>query len=76
MPAGQTRQACDSSPETSTAPATDLALVRQTPAGTIPIAFSNGDGTWNITNGEAPSFIGDASWSSAPGVRVVGGDFG
>src|SRR5258707_1234475 len=30
----------------------DIALVRQTPGwSTIPIAFSNGDGTWNITNG-------------------------
>ena len=31
---------------------TDIALVRQTPGwGSIPIAFANGDGTWNITNG-------------------------
>ena len=54
----------------------DLALVRQTPGWhTIPIAFSKGDGTWTITNGEAPNFIGQDSWSSGPGVRVVAGDF-
>ena len=37
---------------------TDLALVRQTPGwGSIPIAFANGDGTWNITNGPVDDFI-------------------
>ena len=55
---------------------TDIALVRQTPGwSTIPVAFANGDGTWNITNEPAPSFIGGDSWSSAPGVRLVAGDF-
>jgi len=55
---------------------TDIALVRQTPGwDSIPIAFANGDGTWNITNGPAPEFIGLDSWSSAPGVRVVAGDY-
>ena len=53
---------------------TDLALVRQTPGwASIPIAFSNGDGTWNITNGGAPQFIPD--WAHQPGVRLVSGDF-
>ncbi len=33
---------------------TDIALVRQEPGwDSIPIAFANGDGTWNITNGPA-----------------------
>jgi len=55
---------------------TDIALVRQTPGwDSIPIAFANGDGTWNITNVPAPEFIGLDSWSSAPGVRVVAGDY-
>ena len=55
---------------------TDIALVRQEPGwDSIPIAFANGDGTWNITNGAAPNFIGVANWSSTPGVRVVTGDF-
>ena len=52
---------------------TDLALVRQTPVGSIPVAFANGDGTWNITNGPVDDFI--TSWASAPGVKVVAGDF-
>ena len=55
---------------------TDIALVRQTPGWhTIPVAFSNGDGTWAITNGEAAPFIGGDEWASGPGVRVVAGDF-
>jgi len=54
---------------------TDIALVRQTPGwGSIPIAFANGDGTWNITNGPAgPDFI--PSWANQPGVRLVPGDY-
>ncbi len=53
---------------------TDVALVRQTPGwDTIPVAFSNGDGTWNVTNGGAPEFIAD--WAHQPGVRLVAGDF-
>ncbi|HWM12023.1 MAG TPA: S8 family serine peptidase [Solirubrobacteraceae bacterium] len=52
----------------------DVALVRQTPGwGSIPVAFSNGDGTWNITNGGAGQFITD--WAHQPGVKVVSGDF-
>ncbi len=55
---------------------TDIALVRQTPGwGSIPVAFANGDGTWKITNGQAPEFIGGDSWSSVPGVRLIPGDF-
>ena len=53
---------------------TDIALVRQTPGwSSIPIAFANGDGTWNVTNGAAPEFIGE--WAHQPGVRLVSGDF-
>ncbi|GFJ88388.1 S8 family serine peptidase [Phytohabitans rumicis] len=52
----------------------DIALVRQTPGwASIPVAFSNGDGSWRITNGGAPNFIPD--WAHQPGVRVVQGDF-
>jgi hypothetical protein len=39
------------------------------------VAFSNGDGTWAITNGPAVPFIGGDEWASGPGVRVVTGDF-
>ena len=53
---------------------TDIALVRQTPGwGSIPVAFANGDGNWNITNGPAPQFIPD--WAHRPGARLVAGDF-
>jgi len=53
---------------------TDIALIRQTPGwNTIPIAFANGDGTWKITNNEAPDFI--TNWASQPGVRIISGDF-
>ncbi|MEO8221792.1 MAG: S8 family serine peptidase, partial [Specibacter sp.] len=52
----------------------DIALVRQTPGwATIPVAFSNGSGGWDITNGAAATFIGD--WANTPGVRLVTGDF-
>ncbi|POH57667.1 M14 family metallopeptidase [Arthrobacter glacialis] len=53
---------------------TDIALVRQTPGwASIPIAFANGSGGWDITNGAAPTFIGN--WANTPGVRIVTGDF-
>jgi hypothetical protein len=53
---------------------TDIALVCQTPGwSAIPIAFSNGDGSWTVTNGPAPEFIRD--WAHQPGVRLVAGDF-
>jgi hypothetical protein len=53
---------------------TDIALVRQTPGwDSIPIAFAQGDGSWNITKGLAPQFIAD--WAHQPGVRVVAGNF-
>ncbi|MGY4645184.1 S8 family serine peptidase [Cellulomonas sp. URHB0016] len=54
---------------------TDIALVRQTPGwGSIPVAFANGDGTWNVTNGAAdPDFI--PTWANQPGVKIVTGDF-
>jgi hypothetical protein len=54
---------------------TDMALVPgpDTPWWqTIPVAFSNGDGTFSITNTPSGEFAG---WSQVPGVRVVSGDF-
>jgi len=50
----------------------DLALVGATGWTTIPMGFSNGDGSFNITNQTSPSFAG---WATAPGARVVTGDF-
>ena len=53
---------------------TDIALVRQTPGwASIPVAFANGDGTWNITNGPAPNFIPD--WAHLPGVQLIPGTY-
>jgi hypothetical protein len=53
---------------------TDIALVCQTPGwSALPIAFAQGDGTWNITNEAAPNFIAD--WAHQPGVRLVSGNF-
>ena len=49
-------------------------LVRQTPGWhTIPVASSNGDGSWTITNGEAAPFIGGDEWASGPGVELLTG---
>ena len=54
----------------------DIALVRQMPGwGSIPVAFSNGDGTWRITNGPAEPFVGQDDWASVPGVRLITGEF-
>jgi len=53
---------------------TDIALVRQTPGwGSIPIAFSKGDGTFTVTNGSIGTFI--SSWAHRPGVQLITGDF-
>jgi subtilisin family serine protease len=53
---------------------TDIALVPgpNTPWSTLPVAFSDGDGTFTVT--DAP--IGDfAGWAQVPGGQVVAGDF-
>ena len=62
-------------PVTRIPQANSIALVRQAPGwASIPVAFSNGDGTWNITNGPSgPDFI--PSWANQPGVRLVPGDY-
>lgn len=51
---------------------TDIALFGGPGWITIPIAFSNGDGTFNITNHDSTDF---ASWARTYGAQVVGGDF-
>jgi hypothetical protein len=52
---------------------TDLALVRQA-AGwtTVPVAFSNGNGTFNVTNEQVTNF---PSWAADPVVKIIPGDF-
>jgi hypothetical protein len=51
---------------------TDLALTGASSWKSVPVALSNGDGTFKVTYGESPDF---ASWASEPGVRVITGDF-
>jgi FG-GAP-like repeat len=50
----------------------DLALVGGAGWATVPVAFSNGDGTFRITNQGVPNF---PSWAQAPNVKVLAGDF-
>jgi hypothetical protein len=51
---------------------TDLAITGPSGWNTVPVAFSNGDGTFRVTNFPA----GLLSWgASNPGVRVLTGDF-
>jgi hypothetical protein len=51
---------------------TDLALTGPSTWASMPIAFSNGDGTWNVQNGNVGAF---AAWSAMPGVSRLVGDF-
>lgn len=51
---------------------TDIALSGVDGWQTIPVAFSNGDGSFYETNGYAPNF---AAWSHLPGAHVLTGDF-
>ena len=51
---------------------TDIALVGGAGWASIPIAFSNGDGTFTVTNDGVPSF---ATWEATPGVKALTGDF-
>ncbi|MEM7424938.1 MAG: VCBS repeat-containing protein [Pseudomonadota bacterium] len=51
----------------------DIALIRQTGGwNTVPVAFSDGSGGWNITNKSVGSFAG---WAATSGVQVLTGDF-
>jgi len=51
---------------------TDLAAFGGAGWGSIPIAFSNGNGTFNVTNYGVSSF---PVWAATPGVQIVAGDF-
>jgi hypothetical protein len=52
---------------------TDVALINKSAGwNTLPVAFSQGNGSFSVTN----QFIGDfASWAANPNVRVRTGDF-
>lgn len=51
---------------------TDVALTGGNGWTSIPVAFSNGNGSFNVTNFGIVNFGG---WASTPGVKVVKGDF-
>jgi hypothetical protein len=50
----------------------DIALTGGQGWNTIPVAFSNGDGTFFVTNLQSPNFPG---WAQTPGAKALGGDF-
>jgi hypothetical protein len=52
---------------------TDVALVNREPGWTsIPVAFANGNGTWQVTNGDARDFAG---YAYMPNTDLLTGDF-
>nr|WP_232328096.1 S8 family serine peptidase [Kibdelosporangium sp. MJ126-NF4] len=51
---------------------TDLALTGVTGWGSIPVAFSVGNGNFNVTNAGVPNF---PTWASTPNVKLLSGDF-
>lgn len=48
---------------------TDIALTGPSAWGSLPVAFSNGDGSFTVTNAPINSF---ATWAATPSVVVVG----
>ncbi|HKP97794.1 MAG TPA: FG-GAP-like repeat-containing protein [Fibrobacteria bacterium] len=50
----------------------DLALTGVTGWGTVPVAFSNGNGTFNVTNFGVADF---PSWAATPSAKLFTGDF-
>jgi Zn-dependent metalloprotease len=51
---------------------TDVALTGGSGWNTLPVAFSQGNGTFSVTN----LYIGDfAAWSASPAARVLAGDY-
>jgi hypothetical protein len=51
---------------------TDIALTGGAGWASVPVAFSNGNGSFNVTN-YSISYVG--SWATAPGVKIFGADF-
>merc|ERR1719384_1438481 len=52
---------------------TDMALVKQSSAwGSVPVAFSSGNGQFSVTNCAISNF---ASWATEGGVKIISGDF-
>jgi hypothetical protein len=51
---------------------TDIALTGVSGWASIPVAFSNGNGTFNVTNKGVASFPG---WAATANAKVLTGDF-
>jgi hypothetical protein len=51
---------------------TDVALTGGAGWASVPVAFSNGNGTFNVTNFGIANF---GAWASTSGVKVISGDF-
>ncbi|MCU0285198.1 MAG: VCBS repeat-containing protein [Acidobacteria bacterium] len=51
---------------------TDMALAGVKGWATIPVAFSNGNGTFTVTNNQSIEF---AYWATSQNVRILSGDF-
>jgi hypothetical protein len=51
----------------------DIALTGASGWASIPVAFSNGNGTFTVTNQSVPGF---ASWAAAAGAKALVGSFG
>jgi len=51
---------------------TDIALTGISGWGSIPVALSNGDGSFDVFNGGASNF---AMWAAEPGAKAITGDF-
>ena len=51
---------------------TDVALTGGSGWASVPVAFSNGNGTFRVTNFGIANF---GAWASTPGVKVISGDF-
>lgn len=51
---------------------TDIALTGPSGWATLPVAFSNGDGTFNVTNNAIVDFAG---WAAASNAKPLAGDF-
>ena len=53
----------------------DIALTRVADLSTIPIAFSNGDGSFRIAHADFPAAATFAGWASIANVKAIIGDF-
>jgi len=51
---------------------TDIALAAGAGWGSLPVALSRGDGSFDVRNNPLPDF---AAWAATPGVNILTGDF-